>query len=180
MMAAYFGLTILVFPQMYQNVAIAHPRPIIDVKLSAQTISLGESFEIQISAYNNGDAADLQIVTIEFPQNEDLDNVKIVSYDFLQSPRLVKKGQEIGAEYTGGQKTVLAKYPFIEAYSRPSKNGDIFKMTLEITPKEEGVFRIYAKTVAMPHTDDDSHFPTQGLQDHQNEFVQEHAVEVVK
>lgn len=179
-MAVYFALAVFVFPQTYQNVTVVHPRPALEVALSAQQITLGESFEAEITAYNNGDAADLQIVTIAFPQNDDLENVRITSYDFLQSPRMIQKGQEVGSEYAGGQMTVLAKYPFIEAYSRPSKSGDTFKIVLQITPKEEGLFKLYAKTVAMPHVDDESHFPTHGLQDQQNEFVQEYTVEVVK
>lgn len=179
-MVAYFALAVFVFPQTYQNVTAVHPRPVLDVTLSAQQITLGESFEAKITAYNNGDAADLQIVTIAFPQNDDLENVRMVSYDFLQSPRMIQKGQEVSSEYTAGQKIILTEYPFIEAYSRPSKSGDTFKMTLQITPKEAGLFKLYAKTVAMPHVDDESHFPTHGLQDQQNEFVQEHTVVVVK
>lgn len=179
-MAAYFVLTVVVFPQAYQNITVIYPRPALEVTLSAQQITLGESFEAEITAYNNGDAADLQIVTIAFPQNDDLENIRIASYDFLQSPRMIQKGQKVGSEYTAGQMTVLTKYPFIEAYSRPSKNGDTFTMVLQIIPKEAGLFKLYAKTVAMPHVDDKSHFPTQGLQDQQNEFVQEYTVEVVK
>ncbi|HXG73345.1 MAG TPA: hypothetical protein VNK44_00810 [Candidatus Nitrosotenuis sp.] len=179
-MAAYFALTMFVFPQVYQGVTVVHPRPALEVSLSAKQITLGESFEIEVTAYNNGDAADLQTVTIAFPQSNDLENIKVVSYDFLQSPRMIQKGQEVGSEYTAGQRTIITKYPFIEAYSRPSKNGDTFKMTLQITPKEAGVFKIYAKSVAMPHVDDQSHFPTHGLQDQQNEFVQEYSVEVVR
>jgi hypothetical protein len=179
-MAAYLALMVFAFPQTYQNVAAVHPRPELGVVLSAQQVALGESFEAEITAYNNGDTADLQIVTIAFPQNDDLENVKVVSYDFLQSPRMIQKGQEVSSEYTAGQRTTITEYPFIEAYSRPSKNGDTFKMTLQITPKEAGLFKLYAKTIAMPHVDEKSHFPTHGLQDQQNEFVQEHAVEVVR
>lgn len=176
-MATYFALAVFVFPQIYQDVATTHPRPALEVELSAQKIALGESFEAEISAHNGGDTADLQIVTVAFPQNEDLDNVKIVSYDFLQSPRLVQKGTKVGSEYTAGKNTVFTKYPFIEAYSRPS-DGETFKMTLKITPKEAGIFKIHAKTVAMPHADDLSHFPRSGLQDQQNEFVLEYTVEI--
>ncbi|MEO9310010.1 MAG: hypothetical protein ABI337_06910 [Nitrososphaera sp.] len=179
-MTTYFVLVIFVFPQTYQSVTVVHPRPTLNITLSAQQITLGESFEAEITAYNNGDAADLQTVTIAFPQNSDLENVKVISYNFLQSPRMIQKGQEVSSEYSAGQKTILAKYPFIEAYSRPSKNGETFKMVLQITPKETGTFKLYAKTVAMPHVDNQSHFPTYGLQDQQNEFVQEHTVEVVK
>jgi hypothetical protein len=130
-------------------------------------------------ASNDGDIADLQIVTVAFPQNNNLDNIKILSYDFLQSPRFIQKGEEIGSGYTGEETTVLSKYPSIEAYSRPSKNGDLFKIILEITPTQPGIFKIYTKSVAMPHINDLSHFPSKGLLDHQNEFVQEYSVEVV-
>lgn len=178
-MAAYFALTLTIFPNMYENTKVAAPQPIIETTLSEQQIKLGESFELLLTAKNQGQEADLQTVTVEFPQNQNLDNVKILSYDFLQSPKLFLQENEVGSGYTGGQGLVKSKYPFIEAYSRPSKTGQSYTMTLQITPTESGTFTIYSKTVAMPHVNEASHFPTQGILDHQNEFVLQHTVEVV-
>jgi hypothetical protein len=178
-MAAYFALAILIIPKVYENAPTFIPQPRLDVKISSQKIILGESFEITILASNQGDAADLQIASVAFPQNNNLDNIQIVSYDFLQSPQLIQKGETIGSEYLGGTSPVLSKYPFIEAYSRPANHGDSFAMTLKVTPTETGSFRIYTKSVTMPHTNNLSHFPAEGLLDHQNEFVQEHIVDVV-
>lgn len=176
-MAAYFVLAVMVFPKLYENSHINVPQPRLDVSLSDEQILLGKSFRVVILAYNDGDAADLQTVSAAFPQNDKLDNVKITSYDFLQSPRMIETGDDVGAQYTGG--TTKSQYPFIEAYSRPSKNGDTFSMTLEVKPKEPGPFRIYVKSVAMPHSTDLSHFPSSGILDHQNEFVEEYVVEVL-
>lgn len=178
-MAVYLVLAVVVFPKYYENSHINVPQPRLDVSLSDEQILLGESFRVSIRAYNHGDAADLQIVSAAFPQNDKLDNVKITSYDFLQSPSMIETGSDVGAQYTGGATTVKSQYPFIEAYSRPSKNGDTFSMTLEVTPKEPGPFRIYVKSVAMPHLSDLSHFPSSGILDHQNEFVEEYVVEVL-
>lgn len=178
-MVVYFTLTIFVIPKAYENAPTATPQPRLDVKLSTQKITLGESFEVEVLVSNKGDMADLQTLAVAFPQNNNLANIKIISYDFLQSPQLIQKGEKVGSDYTAGQTVVLSKYPFIEAYSRPSKNGDSFKMTLEVIPTEAGLFKIYTKTVAMPHINDSSHFPSDGLLDHQNEFVQEHIVEVL-
>lgn len=118
-------------------------------------------------------------MTVEFPQNQNLDNVKIISYDFLQSPKLFLIDKEIGTDYTGGQTTVKSKYPFIEAYNRPSKPNQSHSMILQVTPTKTGTFTVYTKTVAMPHINELSHFPRQGIIDHQNEFVLKHVVEVI-
>lgn len=179
-MLVYFVTLIFVFPIIYENTPTNTPKPSLDVNISEQKIILGQSFYVEIKSYNKGDEADLQIVTVSFPLNENLDNVEIVEYDFLQAPRLVTRGTEVGVNYTAGTETVITKYPFIEAYSRPAKNGDSFKMTLLITPQETGIFKIYTKSVAMPHINDSSHFPQVGLIDQQNEFVQEFIVEVTK
>ncbi len=174
-MAAYFVLAVIVLPKSYENSHTNVPQPRLEVSISDEQILIGESFRVDIKSYNDGDVADLQIVTVSFPQNENLDGVKIISYDFLQSPKMIEVGRDVGAQY--GEGTAISQYPFLEAYSRPSKSGDTFGMVLEITPKEAGQFRIYAKSVAMPHSGS-SHFPSGGLLDHQNEFVAEYTVEV--
>jgi len=178
-MAAYFALVMIVFPDAYEDTKIGVPQPSLEITLSTQQIKLGESFEMTLISNNIGQEADLQTVTVEFPQNQNLDNVKITSYDFLQSPKLFLKDSQVGSDYNGGQDLVHAKYPFLEAYNRPSKTGHSSSMTLQITPTEPGSFTIYSKTVAMPHLSEISHFPVQGPLDHQNEFVQEHTIEVM-
>lgn len=177
-MAAYFLLAVSVYPQIYQSEANV-PKPTIDISVSSDTIYLGQSFDIAIRSYNEGDVADLQIVSVGFPQNKNLDGIRITSYDFPQSPRMILPGNDVGANYTGGQITAKSQYPMIEAYSRPSKPDDVFQMKLQITPAEIGSFHVYAKTVAMPHSDDTSHFPAFGLTDHQNEFVLDYVVHVM-
>ncbi|MEM3089314.1 MAG: hypothetical protein QXY22_01975, partial [Candidatus Nitrosotenuis sp.] len=96
-MTAYFTMTILVLPESYQNMHTSIPEPRIDVALSHSTVTLGQSFEISTVSYNDGDDADLQLVSVAFPQSKDLDGIKIISYDFLQSPRLIETGKEIGS-----------------------------------------------------------------------------------
>jgi hypothetical protein len=178
-MAAYFALVMVVFPYAYQDTKVGVPQPSLEVTLSAQQIQLGESFEMSLVATNLGEEADLQTVTVEFPQNQNLDNVKIISYDFLQSPKLFLQGSLVGSDYNGGQDLIHSEYPFIEAHNRPSKPGHSSTITLQVTPMEPGQFTVYSKTVAMPHLSEISHFPIQGTLDHQNEFVQEHTIEVI-
>lgn len=178
-MAAYFALVLAVFPDTYQDTEIGSPQPSLQVTLSAQQIKLGQSFEMSLVATNLGEEADMQTVTVGFPQNQNLDNVKIISYDFLQSPRLYLQDKEVGSAYSGGDTLVQSQYPFIEAYSRPSKPDHAYTMTIQITPIELGPYHIYTKTVAMPHITELAHYPIQGILDQQNEFVQEHVVEVV-
>lgn len=179
-MAAYFVLAAAVFPNMYEDTAVNVPRPRIDVETPQNTVLLGQSFDVILRSYNDGDAADLQLVSVAFPKSRDLDGIRIVSYDFLQSPAMIGIGDEMGSQYAAGAVTVRAQYPSIEAYSRPSNPGDTFTMTLQITPKEAGQFHIYAKSVAMPHVTNASHFPPSGTLDHQNEFVTGYIIEVVE
>jgi hypothetical protein len=178
-MAAYFALVMVVFPDTYQDTQIGVPQPSLEATLSASQITLGESFEMRLVATNLGEEADMQTVTVEFPQNKNLDNIKITSYDFLQSPRLYLKDTEIGSDYSGGATLTQSQYPFIEAYNRPAKPDRTYAMTLQITPTEAGPYTIYTKTVAMPHVSETSHYPTQGILDHQNEFVKEHVIQVI-
>jgi hypothetical protein len=177
-MTTYFVLMVIIFPQIYSNTDIGIPKPTLET-IFPQQAKLGKPFEVTIISNNIGANADLQSVTVEFPQNQNLDNVKITSYDFLQSPKLFLQETLIGSDYNGGQDMVHSKYPFIEAYNRPSMTGHSSIMTLEIIPTELGPFTVYSKTVAMPHLSEISHFPTQGILDHQNEFVQEHTIEVI-
>jgi hypothetical protein len=176
-MTAYFLLA-LTYQPIYQEEANT-PRPRIDVVVSSETIELGQSFNVTVWSYNEGDTADLQTVSIGFPQNSGFDGIRIVSYDFLQSPKMIQIGEDVGTQYVGNQATIPSRYPMIEAYSRPAKPGDTFHMKIEITPTQIGPFHVYAKSVAMPHSDIQSHFPTYGLLDHQDEYVLDFLVMVV-
>jgi len=176
-MAAYFILVTIVFPQLYSNTEVGIPKPILKTMLPQQ-VKIGQPFELTIISNNLGADADLQTVTVEFPQIQNLDNIHIVSYDFLQSPKIFLNGKQIGTSYNGNKNLIEAKYPFLEAYNRPSRTNHSSSMTLKITPTETGVFTIYTKTVAMPHISDESHYPRQGILDQQNEFVQEYKVMV--
>lgn len=177
-MTAYFLLMIIVFPQIYSKTDIGVPKPTLEIILPQQA-KLGEPFEITLISNNMGADADLQSVTVEFPQNQNLDNVKVISYDFLQSPKLFLKGKQIGSSYNGDKNPVETKYPFLEAYNRPSRTNHSSSMTLQIMPTEAGIFTVYTKTVAMPHISDQSHYPSHGILDQQNEFAQEHKVMVI-
>ena len=122
------------------------------VQVSDSEISIGNSFEVEMISENIGDMADILILSIAFPNLEEIhDGIKIVSYDFTQSPIYIQVGDEIGAEYLATQKSVLAEYPSIEAYSRPAQSGSSYRMTVDITPKQVGNFVFYTKSITLPH-----------------------------
>ncbi len=176
----FFGLTLFYFPPLFENTSLNIPEPLIDVEFSKNTIQLGESFNVSIISRNIGDQADIQIVSIGFPKLNTTDSiVKITSYNFTQSPHYVKINDEIGAKYSTANEFVNAKYPSIEAYSRPVPKDTMFAITLQVTPPQTGSFEVYAKTIAMPHSSDRSHFPQSGLLDFQEEYVQVHSVSVM-
>jgi len=176
---AYFSLTLFVLPPNFLEKPKLVPQPTLDVTLEKSKINLGESFEIKITSNNIGDPADIQIVSIQFPNLQEIgDTVKITEFDFTQSPHYVLVGDEVGAEYTAGQKIVVAKYPSFEAFSRPINAGDQYHIGLEITPESVGEFVIHVKSVILPHYTDLAHYPQSGHLDYQGEYVEVYSVEV--
>ena len=176
-LVSYFGVVLFVIPQEYSNVKTLEPQPSYTAKISSNHIRLGDSFDVVIDSSNSHDSADIQIMSIAFPSLTKIgDKVKIVGYDFTQSLRYVKTGDEIGYDYSGGIKSVKAQYPSIEAYSRPVNPGAHYSIELKITPDAVGNFTIFAKTVAIPHSGDHSRYPYSGIKDHQNEYVESFSV----
>jgi len=175
----YFVLGLYVLPEQYIMRPQAEPQATLKVQLSESEISLGSSFEVEMISENIGDMADILILSIAFPNLEEIDDgIKIVSYDFTQSPVYILVGDEIGAEYLVTQKTVLAEYPSIEAYSRPAQTGSSYHMVVDITPKQIGNFVFFTKSITLPYLSPLSHFPKEGEMDHSGEFVQVYSVNV--
>jgi len=178
-LGVYFAMTTYVLPEKFLAKEQFTPSPKIEVQISNSQIKLGESFRISTISENVGDYGDIHIVSVAFPNLSEIDDiVRIVSYDYSNSPIYVKKGDKIGAEYSGGEKSVSAKYPSIEAMNRPAKPGIKYVMDLQITPKISGPFLIYVKSIDIPHTSSISHFPQEGNLDHQGEHVLVYTINV--
>lgn len=172
-------MTTYVLPEKFLAKEQFTPSPNVEVQISKSQIKLGESFRISTISENTGDYGDIHIVSIAFPTLSEIDDlIKIVSYDFSNSPIYIKKGDEIGAEYSGGVESVLAKYPSIEAMNRPAKPGMKYVMDLQITPDKSGPFLIYVKSIDIPHTSYISHYPQEGNLDHQGEHVLVYTINV--
>ena len=175
----YFILGLFVLPEQFLTRPLAEPEAVLMVNLSDSEISFGSSFEVDVVSENVGDIADMLVLSVAFPGLEEIDDsIKIVTYDFTQSPVYIDVGQEIGAEYLATQETVSAQYPSIEAYSRPSLTGEKYHMTLDITPKQVGTFVFYTKSIILPHLSSQSHYPREGQIDHSGEYVQVYSVKV--
>ena len=178
-LVTYFLLTLSVLPPNFLEKPNLAPQATLDVKLEKSQINLGESFEIKITSNNIGDPADIQIVSIAFPNLQKIDDTaQITEYDFTQSPHYILIGDEVGSDYSAGFKTVPAKYLSLEAYSRPIKNGDQYHIGLKITPKLPGQFDLYVKSIILPHYTELAHYPQSGNLDYQNEYVKVFSVEV--
>ena len=172
-------MTTFVLPEKFLAKEQFIPSPKVEVQISNTQIKLGESFKLGTISENVGDYGDIHIVSVAFPNLSEIDDiVRIVGYDYSNSPIYIKKGDEIGAEYSGGVETVLAKYPSIEAMNRPAKPGIKYVMDLQITPKMPGSFLIYVKSIDIPHTDSTSHYPQEGILDHQEEHVLVYTINV--
>jgi hypothetical protein len=123
--------------------------------------------------------ADMQIVSIGFPNLTASSEVELLGHNFRQAPITVNRGDPVGSQYTGTE-TISAQYPSIEAFSRPWDEGQQYNVELRVKPQAEGSFVILVKSVAFPHTWDGAHYPREGLVDYQNEFVESYSVQVTK
>ena len=178
-LSVYFTMTVFVLPEKFLGKEQFTPIPHLEAEISSTEIKLGESFRINTVSENIGDYGDIHIVSVAFPTLTKTDDiVKIVSYDFSNSPIYLESGDELGAKYSGGLETVFAQYPQIEAMNRPVHPGTKYFMDLQITPEETGPFTVYLKSIDIPHTSSLSHFPTQGQLDHQEEYVLVYTVNV--
>ena len=177
----YFSLSLFVFPQSYQSIDARRPQAIVtDVSLSAPDIALGQTLTISVTATNNGEDADMQIVSVGFPNLTTTDNIKILKHDFDQTPILITPGELLSSEYSDTDSSVLTQYASIEAFSRPWEAGKTYTADIEVIPKTEGRFVVFVKSVALPHTWDQAHYPQAGTLDQQKEFVETYSVQVTK
>ena len=178
-LSLYFILTVFILPSEFLMTEQLVPEPSFTAILSETNIALGDSFNLDIVSVNNGDYADIHIVSVAFPDLSRIDDVaKITTYDFTLSPSYIYVDEEIGSNYSGGVETTFAQYPSIEAMSRPLKPDVQTHFDLIITPQELGIFNIYVKSIGIPHTSDLSHYPYSGFLDHQNEYVSVYSVSV--
>lgn len=179
--AVYFALAVFFLPQPY-SLTLATPRPapvITSVTLSDETIALGNEFSIRVSAANRGEPADLQLVSVAFPNATRTDIITVDNHNFKQSPFFIEPGDRIAAGYTGVQ-SIVARYPAVEAMSRPWEPGEAFNIELTVKPENEGRFVVFVKTVGLPHNGDRAHYPDGGTLDQQDEYVSVYEVTVAK
>lgn len=180
-LALYFSLVFYVFPQSYQSLEPRRPEAAVtDVSLSSSEISLGQSLVVSVAGTNMGEEADMQIVSVGFPNLTKSDSISVLEHDFAQTPILINAGDDIGSEYGETATVVDAQYAAIEAFSRPWAGGSSYSIDLQVTPDAEGGFAVFVKAVAFPHSWDGAHWPAEGAVDHQQEFVQVHYVQVTK
>ncbi len=136
LLSLYFLLTVFILPSEFLITEQLVPQPVFEATLSDTEIDLGDSFRLEIISKNIGDYADIHIVSVGFPQLVEIDDVvKIATYDFSLSPSYIDVGEEIGSSYSGGVETTLAKYPSIEAMSRPLKPDVETHFDIVLTPK---------------------------------------------
>jgi hypothetical protein len=178
-LSLYFILSVFILPSEFLMNEQLVPKPIFEAALSETDIFLGDSFRLDIVSQNIGDYADIHIVSVGFPELDQInDVVKIATYDFSLSPSYILVGDEIGSNYSGGVETIIAQYPSIEAMSRPLKSNVDTHFDIVVTPKKPGIFNVYVKSIGIPHTADISHYPYSGILDHQNEHVLVYSVTV--
>lgn len=179
---AYLALSAFVIPQTYL-LSLAAPKPapqVTSVSLSRPEVALGESFTIRVAATNQGEQADLQLVSVAFPNATSTSIAAVQAHTFKQSPTLIEPGRTVGSAYSGFERPVVAQYPAIESTSRPWQPGETASVDILVTPQAEGRFVMLVKAVGLPHNGDQSHYPQGGLLDQQGEYVTPYEVRVTK
>jgi hypothetical protein len=182
-LSVYFFFVLYFFPGFYlSHLSESHAKPFIsNVTFPISEVNLGKPFKVSVTAVNQGDNADLQLVSLSFPNLTSTKGaVTILSSNFTQSPLLVQQGEEIGSSYRGLADTISAKFPSIQFYSRPWKSGMSYGAQLEVIPPSVGKFTILIKTVALPYINNSSHYPQSGLKDFQQEYVSDYSATVIK
>jgi hypothetical protein len=182
-LATYFYFALYFFPDFYlSHLSESQAKPFLSiVRLPISAVDFGSPFKISVTAANQGDSADLQLVSISFPNLTNTgDAVTILSNNFTQSPLLVQQGEEIGSSYKGLSDVIQAEYPSIQFYSRPWKSGISYNAQVEINPSMAGKFTVLIKTVALPHINNSSHYPQSGIRDFQQEYVSPYSVNVIE
>jgi len=176
----YFSLALYVFPQSFKSMEPNRPEPIVmNVSLRASEIEFGQAIVVSITGANRGEDADMQIVSVGFPNLTGTNDIDILAHNFAQTPILISIGDKVGSEYSGTEKTIEAQYASVEAFSRPWPGGNAYSIDLQVRPETEGRFAIFVKSVAFPHSWDGAHWPQEGVVDYQKEFVEVYYVEVV-
>jgi hypothetical protein len=179
-LALYFMLSLYVFPQSYQLEPRRPEAIVTNVSMSASQIKLGESFVVSVTGANRGEEADMQIVSISFPNLTRTDDLEVLKHNFAQTPQRLGVGKQVGSEYTGLEKPVDVQYPSVEASSRPWPSGSAYSIDLQVRPETEGTFAVFIKAIAFPHSWNGAHWPQEGISDYQKEFVKVYRINVAK
>ena len=175
----YLSLTLYVFPQSYQSIEPRRPEAAVtSISLPVSQVQLGQAFAVSVTGINRGEEADMQIVSVGFPNFTSTSNIEVLDHNFAQTPILISPGDVVSSEY--GERQVDAQYASVEAFSMPWPGGRAYSIDLQVSPEAEGRFVIFVKSVAFPHSWDGAHWPQQGTVDYQKEFVQVHYVQVTK
>jgi hypothetical protein len=174
----YFSLSIYILPKIYLSMSRLKPVPIItSVNISKLQVPFGRQFNITLIGSNLGNSADVQIISVAFPNfTRPNDFVQVKESDFNQRPVIVKKGDELSSGYLENKIPLKSKYILIEAYNRPWHPHDIHHLLMQVKPHTVGRFVIFVKTIALPYTNEFSHYPREGIKDQQGEFVNVYSI----
>ena len=156
------------------------PVPILtNVNISKLQVPVGTPFNISFIGSNQGNSADVQIISVAFPNlTRPNDFVQVKESDFNQRPLIFKKGDELSSGYSQNKIPLKSKYHLIEAYNRPWHSHDKHHLLVQVKPYTVGRFVIFVKTIALPYTNELSHYPREGIKDQQGEFVNVYSINV--
>lgn len=123
----------------------SYPDPTTERIDAPDQLTVGETATVTMTVRNDGATADWQSIAASFPDAQ-ADDVEITEqFSGADYASVLGEGETAGAAY--GQREVSLEYPLAEVGGR-WEGGQTRSITVSVTPRETGTFRIYAKSVA--------------------------------
>ena len=94
-LSLYFILTIFVLPSEFLMTEQLVPEPAFQSTLSDSEITLGDSFRLDIVSVNNGDYADIHIVSVAFPDLTKINDIVMAVRNMLETHEEIDQSQTL-------------------------------------------------------------------------------------
>ncbi|MBI2938203.1 MAG: hypothetical protein HYY22_08355 [Thaumarchaeota archaeon] len=153
------------------------PLPTISSVDYPRSTGFGEPATIDVTATNDGGTAQWQTISVSFPADQPVSDVKIVGGDLCSSCyKVYPAGETIKSTYSTSDVTL--KTYLVEGFSTDWVKDETHHLKLSVTPTETGLFTFYVKSVAAVTDWVSNWTPKTGLRDQENEYVFPYTINV--
>ncbi len=153
------------------------PLPTISSVDYPRSTGFGEPATIDVTATNDGGTAQWQTISVSFPADQPVSDVKILGGDLCSSCyKVYPAGETIKSTYSTSDVTL--KTYLVEGFSTDWVKDETHHLKLSVTPTETGLFTFYVKSVAAVTDWVSNWTPKTGLRDQENEYVFPYTINV--